>query len=149
MANFTDILNKPAESIEKPKPRPPGTYLSIVNGPHKQKEVNDKPVISVSFKTMQAQEDVDQTLLAEAGGVGNTVTQDFFLTTNDGNDNSWGLLQFLENHLGIEKAGKSLAQMLAEAPGKQVLVNLKHEIYMDKKTGEPGMAVRVAGTAKV
>ena len=149
MANFTDILNKPAESIEKPKPRPPGTYLCIVNGPHKQKEVNDKPVVSISFKTMQAQEDVDQTELATAGGVGNTITHDYFLMTNDGNDNSWGLLQFLENHLGIEKTGKSLAQMLAESPGKQVLVNLKHEIYMDKKTNEPAVAVRVANTAKV
>jgi len=149
MANFTDILNKPAESIEKPKPRPPGTYLCIVNGPHKMKEVNDKPVVSISFKTMQAQDDVDQALLAESGGVGNTVVQDYFLQTNDGNDNSWGLLQFLENHLGIEKAGKTLSQMLAEAPGKQVLVNLKHEIYTDKRTNEPAMAVRVGNTAKV
>lgn len=149
MANFTDILNKPAETIEKPKIRPPGTYLCIVNGPHKQKEVNDKPVISITFKTMQAQEDVDQTELAAAGGVGNTLVQDFFLTTNDGNDNSWGLLNFLENHLGIEKTGKSLAQMLAEAPGKQVLVSFAHEMYVDKKTQEPAIAGRVKGTAKV
>lgn len=149
MANFTDILNKPAESIEKPKPRPPGTYLCIVNGPHKQKEVNDKPVISVAFKTMQAQEDVDQTSLAEAGGVGNTLVQDYFLVTNDGNDNSYQLLRFLTDHLGIDKVGKSLAQMLAEMPGKQVLVTLKHEIYTDKNTGEPQIAARVAGTAKV
>ncbi len=149
MASFTDILNKPAESIEKPKQRPPGTYLCIVNGPHRQKEVNDKPVISLAYKTMQAQEDVNQEELAAAGGVGNTVVQDFFLVTNDGNDNSWGLLNTLENHLGIEKTGKSLAQMLAEAPGKQVLVNMKTEMYVDKKTGEPAMASRVAGTAKV
>ena len=103
MANFTDILNKPAETIEKPKQRPPGTYLCIVNGPHKQKEVNDKPVVSIAFKSMQAQEDVDQAELAAAGGVGNTFVQDFFLQTNDGNDNSWGLLNFLEDHLGIEQ----------------------------------------------
>ncbi len=116
MTSFTDILNRPAETIERPKPRPPGTYLSIVTGPHKQKEVNDKPVISITFKTAQAMEDVDQASLAEAGGVGNSVTQDFFLVTNDGNENSWPL---------------------------------KHEIYTDKNTGEPAVAVRVAGTAKV
>lgn len=149
MANFTDILNKPAETIEKPKPRPPGTYLCIVNGPHKQKEVNDKPVISLAYKTMQAQEDVDQTALAEAGGVGNTIVQDFFLTTNDGNDNSYQLLRVLTDHLGIEKSGKTLAQMLAEAPGKQILVSLKHEMYVDKSSGEPQIAARVGGTAKV
>ena len=149
MTNFTDILNRPAETIERPKPRPPGTYLSIVTGPHKQREINDKPVIDITLKTAQAMEDVDQAQLAEAGGVGNSVVQTFFLVTNDGNENSWPLLNFLENHLGIEKAGKSLAQMLAEIPGKQVLATLKHEIYTDKNTGEPAVAVRVAGTAKV
>ena len=76
MANFTDILNKPAETVEKPKPRPVGTYLCIVDGPHKQRDVKGKdgteyPVVGFTFKTMQAQEDVDQAALAEAGGVGN------------------------------------------------------------------------------
>lgn len=149
MANFTDILNKPAESIEKPKPRPPGTYLCLVNGPHKQREINDKPVVDIVYKTAQAQADVDQAQLAESGGVGNSVTQTFFLVNNDGNENSWPLKNFLENHLGIESSGKSLAQMLAEAPGKQVLVTLKHEIYTDKASGETAIAMRVAGTAKV
>lgn len=149
MANFIDILSKPAEKIERPKSRPPGSYLCIVNGPHRTKKVNDKLVVSIVFKTMQAMEDVDQAELAAAGGVGNTLTQDYFLTTNDGNDNSWGLLQFLEDHLGIEKAGKSLGQMLAEAPGKQVLVNTAQEMYIDKKTNEPRTIVRVKGTAKV
>lgn len=148
MANFTDILNKPAEAVEKPKPRPVGTYLCLVNGPHKQREVNDKPIIEIALKTMQAQADVDQAALAEAGGVGNVVTQTFWLVNNDGGDNSWPLVNFLENHLGIEKAGKSIAQMLSEAPGKQVLATLKHEIYTDK-AGEPAIAVRVGGTAKV
>lgn len=149
MASFTDILNKPAEAVEKPKPRPVGTYLCIVNGPHKQREVNDKPIIEIALKTMQAQADVDQAALAEAGGVGNVVTNTFWLVNNDGGDNSWPLVNFLENHLGIEKTGKSISQMLAEAPGKQVLATLKHEIYTDKASGEPAIAVRVGGTAKV
>lgn len=149
MTDFASILNKPAEQIEKPKPRPPGTYLCIVNGPHKQREINDKPVIDLTLKTMQAQADVDQTALADSGGVGNSVTQTFFLVNNDGNENSWPLKNFLENHLGIESTGKSLAQMLAEAPGKRVLATMKHEIYTDKASGEPAIAVRVGGTAKV
>ncbi len=148
MANFTDILNKPAEAVEKPKPRPVGTYLCIVNGPHAQREVNDKPIVEIKLKTMQAQADVDQAALAESGGVGNVVTQTFWLVNNDGGDNSWPLVNFLENHLGIDKAGKSISQMLAEAPGKQVLATLKHEIYTDKASGEPAIAVRVGGTAK-
>ena len=149
MANFADILNKPAEQVKKPKPRPIGTYLAIVNGPHKQKEVNDKGVIDIQFKTMQAQADVDQAALAEAGGVGNIVTKSFWMQDNEGNTTDYALVQFLEHHLGIEKTGKSIAQMLAEAPGKQVLITLKHRIYTDKSTNEPDIAVDVGSTAKV
>jgi len=154
MANFTDILNKPAEQIEKPKPRPVGTYLCVVNGPHKQREVKGKdgtefPVVDVNLKAMQAQEDVDQSALAESGGVGFNIQNTFFLTNAEGNDNSWPLKNFLENHLGISSQGKSLAQMLSEAPGKQVLATVKHEMYVDKSTNEPAVAMRLAGTAKV
>lgn len=149
MPDFASILNTPAESIEKPKPLPVGTYLSIVNGPHKQKEINDKPIVDIIFKTMQAQDDVDQTQLAESGGVGRQLTQSFWLTNNDGGEQTWPLKNFLENTLGIESKGKSLAQMLAEAPGKQCLVTVKHAIYTDKATGEPAIAANVGGTAKV
>lgn len=149
MPDFASILNTPAESVEKPKPLPPGTYLSIIQGPHKQREVNDKPVIDIVYKTAQAQEDVDQAELAASGGVGRQISQTFFLTNNEGAENTWPLLSFLENSLGIEKTGKSLAQMLAEIPGKQVLVTVKHNVYNDKKTGEMAVAANVAGTAKV
>ena len=148
-ANFTDILNKPAESIEKPKPLPVGTYLCIVNGPHKQREINDKPVIDIVYKTVQAQPDVDAEQLAASGGVGKMVSQTFFLTNNDGQVTDWPILNFLENSLGIEKTGKSLSQMLSEIPGKQVLVTIKHAIYTDKASGEPAVAANVGGTAKV
>lgn len=149
MVSFTDILNKPAESVKKPPPRPIGTYLSIVNGTHKQKEINDKAVIDIQFKTMQAQADVDQEALAAAGGVGNIVTKSFWMQDNDGNVTDWELLKFLEHHLGIEKTGKSIAQMLSEIPGKQVLVTLKHRIFTDKSSGEAEIAVDAGGTAKV
>ena len=149
MASFVDILNKPAESIEKPKPLPVGTYLCIINGPHKQREVNDKPVIDVTYKTVQAQPDVDAEQLAAAGGVGKMISQTFFLTNNDGQENTWPLLAFMENALGIDKAGKSLVQMLSEIPGKQVLVTVKHAIYVSKTTGEPDIAANVGSVAKV
>jgi hypothetical protein len=153
MANFTDILNKPAESVEKPKPRPVGTYLCIVDGPHKQRDVKGKdgteyPVVGFTLKTMQAQDDVNQTELAEAGGVGNKMNHDFFLANAEGQVNDYPLVNFLENHLGIERTGKSIAQMLAEAPGKQVLATIKHEIYTDKASGEPAIAARIGGIAK-
>jgi hypothetical protein len=149
LTNFADILNKPADQIEKPKPTPTGTYLTIIAGPPEQKTVNEKPVISFKHKVIQAQDDVDQAALAEAGGVGKVMPNDFFLMTNDGNVNDWPILQFLENTLGIEKTGKSLAQMLAEAPGKQCYVTIKHEIYTDKRTNTPEIAARISGSAKV
>lgn len=152
MANFTDILNKPAESIEKPKVKPAGSYVAVVTGPHKQREVKGKdgteyPVIAILVKTVQAMDDVDQAALAEAGGVGNSMNIDFFLTSADGTDNSWRLAEFLEFTLGIEKTGKSLAQMLSEIPGKQLIVTIKHEIFTNKQ-GEPEIAARIGSTAK-
>lgn len=153
MADFQSILNKPAASVEKPKPRPPGTYLCIVAGPHKQREVKGKdgtefPVVDINLKTVQADKDVDMAQLAEAGGVGNTIQNTFFLLSADGTDNSWRLLDFLEHTLGIEKSGKSLAQMLAEIPGKECYATIKHEIFTNKQ-GEPEIAARLGSTAKV
>jgi len=149
VANFTDILNKPADSIEKPKPLPVGTYLCVINGPHKQREINDKPVIDITYKTVQAQPDVDAEALAASGGVGKFLTQTFFLTNNDGQVNDYPILAWMENALGIEKTGKSLAQMLSEIPGKQALVTVKHNIFVSKTTGEPDVAANVGGVAKV
>lgn len=148
MANFTDILNKPAEEVKKLPPMPVGNYICIVAGPHGTKEVNDKPVISIKLKTMQATEEVDQAALSEAGGLGKILMNDFFLVNNEGNENDWPLVNFLENTLGISKAGKTTGQMLAEAPGKQCLATVKHETYVDKN-GEAQIVARIAGTAKV
>lgn len=148
MVDFASILNKPAESIKKPPPMPVGTYLCMVNGPHKQKEVNDKPIIEIPMKTIQAQPDVtDLEALALCGGMGKIISNDFWMVDNDGNASDWALLKFLEHTLGIEKTGKSLSQMLSESPGKQCLVNVQHRIYTDKNN-EPAIAVRIGGTAK-
>lgn len=145
MPSFTDILNKPAASVEKPKPYPVGTYLCLVDGPAEPREVNDKPVIDFKLKPLQAQPDVDQAALASMGGLGRPSRHTIFLTSQDGTPAEWPLRRFLEEHLGIECGSKTLMEMLAEAPGKQVYVTIKHTPSKDGTE----IYANVAGTAKV
>lgn len=152
MANFQDILNKPASAIEPPKPIPPGTYLGIVDGQPEFAKIGKNQTDCVNFKVklVQAQEDVSQddlqTALTRADGVAKSLgdiklTVRQFLTE----DSVWRLKQFLVDHLGIEDDGKSLGQMIPETMGKQVLLTIGH------RPSEDGTQVftDVKGTAKV
>lgn len=145
MASFQEILNKPAASVEKPKPYPVGTYICLVDGPFKDREVNQQPVIDFMLKPLQPKEDVDQAALAGMGGLGRPIRHTIFLMSQDGQPTDYNLLRFLEDHLGIEKGDKTLSQMAAEAPGKQVLATLKHNPSKDGTE----MYANVAATAKV
>jgi hypothetical protein len=147
MANFSEILNKPASSIEPPKPLPPGTYLCLVDGQPEFQKIgkNSTDCVNFKMKPVQAQADVDQTALQEV------------LTSKDGTfrplqdtkifhrlfiteDSIWRLKKFLVEDLGIEEGSKSLGQLIPEAMGRQVLVNVGHrpsddgtQIYIDIK----------------
>lgn len=144
MANFSDVLNRPAASIERPKPLPVGTYHCIVDGPGEQAEVGQKKTEAIIFKLrpLSAGPDVDAGALAEAGGVvGKTIRHTMYITS----DAAWRLKQFLVDHLGIEAGSKTLGELVSEAPGRQVSVAIKHRAAQD------GSAIyaEVASTAKI
>lgn len=134
MPSFESILDRPASEIKPPPAYPVGTYHCLVDGPPvvgKSKNQND--FFTFKFKVLKAMEDVNQQEAAEQQMVGKTFTNDTYVTVGGGaDDQSWRLKEFL-GHLGIEDAGKSLREMLAEAPGKQVLVKLKHQLSEDGK----------------
>lgn len=124
MANFQDILNKRVDAVERPKPHPMGTYLVLVEGAPKFSQVgeNKRDVADFNLKILQPQPDVDPEEIEKSGGVnGKSVRARFFLT----DDAVWRLDAFLFEALGIE-TGKSRTQAIAEAPGKQVMVKIKH-----------------------
>jgi hypothetical protein len=136
MANFQDILNKPAADIKAPPAYPVGTYHCLVDGPPAQEESSQKktPCRVYKFKILSPMGDVDQAAATEQQIVGKLITGQgagaaFYLTE----DAAWRYKEFLVDHLGIEEGSKTLLQLEAEAPGRQCLVKLKHEISQDGK----------------
>jgi hypothetical protein len=145
MANFSDILNKPMDAIEPPVPLPVGTYLCTVVGQPEPKELgkNNTPAVIFNLKFWQAQADVDQQALIEALK-GKSLTDRFIQHTLWLDDNPWRLKQFLKDHLRLTDATTPL-EALAQASGRQVLVNLGH------RTSDDGTAIymNIKSTAAV
>lgn len=151
--NFLSILDKPAETIEAPKPIAVGNYLGIITGPHTEKKVgaNETTFVSWPVKFVQPQADVDVNALQES------------LTSKDGTVKSLGdvklnwemaltensahiVLAWMENTLGIDKTGKTMRQMLAEVVGKQMICTVKHGMT---KGQNPRVFASISDTAKV
>jgi hypothetical protein len=154
VADFNDVLNMKPSEIEKPKPRPIGTYLGAVQK-YELKDITtrngDRKVCSFTIKLMMAQQVDDQEELAKQGDVSDwfPLTHDIFYETPEGR---YGLKQFLSEVLAIDpgsgKNEKTLSEMVASSPGAQLLVTLRHEPYMSKQN-TPEIATRIGGVAKV
>jgi hypothetical protein len=151
--NFTSILDKPAESLEAPKPIPVGTYLALISGPEVYSKVgaNQTDMVSWPVKLMAPQSDVDMAALNEALSLKDGTTKslgdikmkfDQFLTEAS----AFMVRDFLKNTLGIDETGKSLRQMISEALGKQMIVTIKHGLT---KGDNPRVFAQISDTAKV
>lgn len=151
--NFMSILDKPADSLEAPKPLPVGTYLALISGPETYKEVgaNKTNFVGWPIKLVQPQGDVDVTALNEAlaqkdgtvKALGDVkINHEMALTENS----AFIVRDFLQNTLGIDPAGKSLRQMISEALGKQLIVTIKHGLT---KGDNPRVYMQISDTAKV
>jgi len=138
MANFEELLNRKSSEIKPPQPYPVGTYHCLVDGPPTPEESSQKktPCRTYKFKIMAPMGDVDAGQAAEAQVVGKLITGQgagaaFYLTE----ESLYRYKEFLVDHLGISDDGgeKGVRELEAEAPGKQVLVKLRHEISQDGK----------------
>lgn len=146
--SFTDILSRPAASIEKPKPRPLGTYYASVVGMPVQRTLKDETnILDYKFKltSVKALEDPDQIAATQELSSWAPLTKGFFMNSEEA---EFAHRQFLINTLGIEAGDKTIGQMVAESPGKQVLVTTKHRPYTDAN-GEAGIATDIASVARV
>lgn len=149
MASFEDILNKPASELKAPPAFPVGTYHCVVDGPAEQGKSSKKQTdfLRFKFKIVRPQEDVNAEEAQLAQVQGKTVTEDFYITDTA----AYRVKEFLVDTLGIEPgeegspSEKTITQMLMEAPNKQLLVKLKHELSQDGKR----VFHRVESTAKV
>lgn len=129
-ANIEEILSRPGSDIKAPQPKPVGTYHCVVDGPFKEDKIGKESttVHDYSLKVMSIMGDVDAAQAAEQGVVGSSIRARFFLTEKA----AYRLVEFLRDGLGIDDS-KPLTQMEADAPGRQVLVKIRHVASQDGK----------------
>jgi hypothetical protein len=143
LASFEEIMRRPASEFKAPEAYPVGQYHCLVDGPPETGKSSQKGTDYLRFKLkiLKPYKGVDEALAAEMQLPGKTIQHDFYIT--DGA--TYRLSEFLRDDLGIEIEGKPMDQAVAEAPGKQLLVTLKHELSQDNKR----TFHRVASTAHV
>jgi hypothetical protein len=134
MASFEEILNRPATDFSAPEPLPVGTYHCFVDGKAEPGvSSNQNTYLQFKFKIVAPYKGVDAKEAAEAQVVGKIITNNYYVTDKA----TWRLTEMLMDHLDIEPGPennrKKLTEMLDEAPGKQLLVELKHEMSPDGK----------------
>ncbi len=152
MANFTDALNKPVDTVEKPKPKPAGTYLSMISGmPEVRKQMaqgEEREILSFKAKPLQARDGVDEDDLLAHDAVNTWPPQKIEFWDGDGGE--YAAVQFLINVLGIDPGpkgkAKTIGQMCAEAAGKQLLTTYENYPYQDK-AGEMQIGTRIKSSA--
>jgi len=131
MASFEEILNKPASEIKAPPAYPVGVYHCLVDGPPAPGKSSQKQTdfLKFKFKILAPFDGVDAGQAAEQQIVGKIIESDFYITEAA----AYRLKEMLVEHLGIAEGDKTLTQIVAEAPGKQLLVKLRHELSQDGK----------------
>ena len=137
--NFGVLLDKAPTEIERPKPAPPGTYTTIIQGMPKYDKSAKKQTEYVEFthKFIEAGEDVDSDDLKAflTSGDGSkkklsdvTMRNTYYLTENS----LWRLKDFLKDcGFEVDSDEATLRQMIEETPGKQVGVFVKHQASQD------------------
>ncbi len=140
MANISDILNRPGEDVEAPKPLPPGSYDCVVKGLPEQGESSKKktPYLRFSYQITQAREDVDADALTEFEAnkdgtstpiKGRIVSSDYYLT-----DGALFMLTDMLTAIGVDfSGGKSISAAIDETPNMECVVFINHEPSTDGK----------------
>jgi hypothetical protein len=134
---FESILDTPADSVERPKPMPEGTYDVIVQGLPERGESSKKktPYVRFTYAFASAGADVDEEALREIlTGKDGTVTpltdriiRDTYYTTPD---SLFRLTDVLDN-MGIDPDGKTIRAMLDETPNASLRIQVSHRASED------------------
>lgn len=150
MASFEEILKRKYSEFKPPQPFPVGMYHCLIEGQPTPGKSSQKGTdfLRFQFKILKAMDGVDQALAAEMQVVGKLIPCEYYITDAASNR----CTEMLVEHAGIDPGGepgspteKSLEELLAEAPGRQLMVTIKHEFSPDGKR----VYSRVASTAHV
>jgi hypothetical protein len=125
--NLQELLRKPAESVERPKPLPGGTYNGMISnrefGESKEKKT---PYVRFMIQLVSPGNEIDPTTLEGIDLSKKKLRRDFFLTL----DAEYRLVEFAES-CGIDKHGRSLAELIEECLNKPVLVEVTQRPSQD------------------
>lgn len=132
--SFSSLLDRAPSEIEKPKPLPQGSYVTILVGqPRIDKSAKKQTEFrEFTHKVLSAGEDVDADDLEAYLGDGKklsdvTIKNTFYITENS----IWRLKEFCE-HCGIDLDDcETLTEAIEQTPGKQVGVFINHEASQD------------------
>ena len=128
--DFSKLLSKQANAIEKPKPMPIGHYIAVNQKLPDFKGIgkNETPGAVFALVILAPTEDVDQDQLKEYGEIkGKSVNYTQWLSEAS----EFRAKEELKNAFDIEETGKTLGQMYNETINKQVLVEITHEPSQD------------------
>lgn len=134
---FSDILDKPATEIDKPKPLPAGEYAWTVKGLPRYDKSKEKqtPFYEFTCQCTGAMDSVNEEALnewaAKADGTMRQLTDvtrrlTFYITA----DSVYRLQEFLV-HCGIDGEGKTTRQCIDETPNCQFIGTITHKASDD------------------
>lgn len=136
MTDFTALLNKSADTVERPKPAPAGTYTALL-GEHSFDKSAKKgtPFVRYKVRLVSPHDDVDAAALEDFGGMEKLAAKemklDFYLT----DDALFRLTEELfVNTLGMNITGRTVAELIPEAEGQEFLVTIGHQMSQDGST---------------
>lgn len=153
MPDFEEILSKPFGEVEKPKPKPLGTYIAVTTGVPQQitrntRDGQEMKILSFNLKRISVVQLNNPDAMDETIGMEDwpSLTWDFMIHSENG---IYALQEALKNVFDLVPDGqKSFGEILAETPNHQVMVTNRHEPYTDRN-GQPGIADRVDSVAHV
>lgn len=137
---MTSVLDRPSNTIERPKPLPVGTYRWQIKGqPRFDKSKNDKAFAEFQVVPLEAGEDVDADALKEALTVSATgevkalaekvMKPQFYYETDFGA----AMLKEFVDHCGVENPEASLRERMPGCAGAQLLGHVRHRPSQDGK----------------
>ena len=141
MVNFSQVLDKKIDAIERPPNMPIGTYLWGVSKIPEQSVIADGryEVVDFTLRCLAAQDDVDEDDIKAYGDI-KVVTQRhrFMFSTEEKamfERSLYNLKRFIEDHLKVDGAGDmSIAEALHASVNHQCLGTIRWE--PDKKDPE-------------
>lgn len=126
--DFSKLLSKNTDTIEKPKPVPTGTYFAVVGGHRFDVSTKKKtPYVEFEITLQQPDEDVDPDALDLFGGSAKLATKKMNYTFYITDDAEWRLLGFLEC-LGLNTSGRTLGELIPETQGQPLKVSITHSV---------------------